>query len=233
MLPHWLRHTYREVTWSGPQQGLIGIPYWEQHQFVIADLGTVRFLDVWSFSGETILVLSNNLDQHSPRVLVCLQWSSAVNWFAILLSGVSVKDLYRDHFTVWYVSKSSAVCSRAIVLDGVSVLEPLHSSSLIQHGVGVRWSFDVFHLSGLYWCICIFVVLDFVYLYLLLSSLLKELFHISSLMHQYECEIFTTMVQTMSLSSNTGMHGSTPDKVTGAFVIVYMYLYLYLYLRLQ
>ena len=79
---------------------------------MIADLGTLRFLDVWSFSGETILVLSNNLDQklssHSPRVLVCLQWSSAVNWFAILLSGVSVKDLYRDHFTVWYVSKSSA-----------------------------------------------------------------------------------------------------------------------------
>ena len=78
---------------------------------MIADLGTVRFLDVWSFSGETILVLSKNLDQqlssHSPRVLVCLQWSSAVNWFAILLSGVSVKDLYRDHFTVWYVSKSS------------------------------------------------------------------------------------------------------------------------------
>ena len=109
---------------------------------MIADLGTVRFLDVWSFSGETILVLSKNFDQqlssHSPKVLVCLQWSSAVNWFAILLSGVSVKDLYRDHFTVWYVSKSSAVCSRAIVLDGVSVLEPLHSSSLIQHGDGVR-----------------------------------------------------------------------------------------------
>lgn len=112
---------------------------------MIADLGTVTFLDVWSFSGETILVLSKNLDiaafwspLHSPRVLVCLQWSGAMNWFAILLSGVSVKDLYRDHFTVWYVSKSSAVCSRAIVLDGVSVLEPLHSSNLIQHGDGVR-----------------------------------------------------------------------------------------------
>ena len=39
-------------------------------------------------------------------------------------------------------------------------------------------------------------------------------------------KIFTTMVQTMSLSSNTGMHGSTPDKVTGAFVIVYVYLLL-------
>ena len=43
-------------------------------------------------------------------------------------------------------------------------------------------------------------------------------------------KIFTTMVQTMSLSSNTGMHGSTPDKVTGAFVIVYIYIYKYKYI---
>ena len=30
---------------------------------MIADLGTVRFLDLWLFSGETILVLAKNLVQ--------------------------------------------------------------------------------------------------------------------------------------------------------------------------
>ena len=120
MLPHWLRHTYREVTWSGPQQGLIGIPYWEQHQFVIADLGTLRFLDVWSFSGETILVLSNNLDHqlssHSPRVLVCLQWSSAVNWFAIVLSLVSLWRTFIE--TILLSGMSAKVVQRSGLLKG-------------------------------------------------------------------------------------------------------------------
>ena len=122
MLPHWLRHTYREVTWSGPQQGLIGIPYWEQHQFVIADLGTVRFLDVWSFSGETILVLSKNLYQQLSGLLRIHQECSSVcnglvQWTGLLFS--SLVSLWRTFIkTILLSGMSAKVMQRSGLLKG-------------------------------------------------------------------------------------------------------------------
>ena len=195
MLPHWLRHTYREVTWSGPQQGLIGIPYWEQHQFVIADLGTVRFLDVWSFSGETILVLSKNLYQQLSGLLRIHQECSSVcnglvQWTGLLFS--SLVSLWRTFIETILLSGMSAKVVQFAqgLLSSMVSLFWSHSTAQVWSSTAMVWDdhLTYLHLSGLYWCICIFVVLDFVYLYLLLSSLLKELFHISSLLHQYEYE---------------------------------------------